>query len=350
MQEKTVYGCKTLLLCFKSFCAIELIPMWTNNVPIIIMKWIETNTRTTKLFSVSVACKHTQAHTHTQCWKGRWNETRFELSSQQWKYPLCSSSLHVNMEQRQFQFAVQCETEFNQVLLLCDFGIAKNETVHAKKRNKPAVSEIGGFCLGLEKWQITNEKLRRLLNGCVNLCHHMFTPHWCKRAHVPCVCTMYTTITMRSIDSVRLSSLSIQILFALLWIRWLLNFDFDAHFNAPKDSKTTKDRNRFNMVLKGKQSKEDKNYYCAEWRIHRHTKRYNAIPAMASIDKTHWVRLCIYIDTYTQYCKHTRTYVVRQPFEERQPHHELQLVCLFVICASWISWSKLFYCFGHRDG
>lgn len=27
-----------------------------------------------------------------------------------------------------------------------------------------------------------------------------------------------------------------------------------------------------------------------------------------------------------------------------------RLVCLFVICDSWISWSKLFYCFGHRDG
>lgn len=82
-------------------------PMWTNNV-LLIIKWIETNTRPTEhMYSRNkcVACEHrahTDSHTHMQ------REKKDKFSSchcNRWKYPLRSSLLCVNTEQKRFQFA-----------------------------------------------------------------------------------------------------------------------------------------------------------------------------------------------------------------------------------------------------
>lgn len=66
--------------------------------------------------------------------------------------------------------------------------------------------------------------------------------------------------------------------------------------------------------------------------------------------KTHSITMswATHIHTLSYLCIDIERVRRRTVLEERQPHQLLQLVCLFVICDSWISWSKLFYCFGLR--
>lgn len=99
---------------------------------------------------------HASTHTHTQCWKGRWNEIRFELSSQQWKYPLCSSSLHVNMEQRQFQFAVQCETESTKFCCCAILELLKMKQFMQKKETIRLWVKLVDF------WKMADNKWKTL--------------------------------------------------------------------------------------------------------------------------------------------------------------------------------------------